>query len=160
MAAEADSKSIICELYSRYSDDIYQFALFSLSHESDAKDVVQEVFLRAYLSWGTFRHECSPKTWLHRIARNYMYDQFRKRRIEQSYRSNTDLQQVLAGGNTEWIETVELIWRLPKKYRDVLVMRSIEKMSVRDVSRVLGITESNVRVVYYRAKKKLLDMLE
>lgn len=62
----------IRSLYEQYANDIYRYARLTLGDSSVAKDVVQEVFLRAFRSWEQFRSEANPRTWLMSITRNYL----------------------------------------------------------------------------------------
>lgn len=70
----------ITQLYDFYANDVYRFARLTLDDQSDAEDVVQEVFVRALRNWNRFRFTSSPKTWLLSITRNCVMDVLRKKR--------------------------------------------------------------------------------
>ncbi|MCF8564574.1 sigma-70 family RNA polymerase sigma factor [Alicyclobacillus tolerans] len=73
----SSSKELIRSLYDLYSNDVYRYAWATLGDSTEAHDVVQEVFLRAYRSLNSYRHDASAKTWLMTIARNYIFDVLR-----------------------------------------------------------------------------------
>src|SRR5690349_16975295 len=82
---EPSAKEGIHSLFDLYANDIYRYARFTLQDHAEAKDVVQEVFLRAFRQWDRFRHDSSYKTWLLSITRNYMYDVLRKRKTQSKF---------------------------------------------------------------------------
>lgn len=159
LADHESPKAALQTLYEQYADDIFRFAVYTLRSEADAMDTVQETFLRAYRSWDSFRGEAGAKTWLFRIAKNYMVDLRRKRQTAVRF---AERQSVDAGGvanmNTD-IEVQELLAKLPPIYREVLLLRAVEGLSVAETAHALRLTETNVRVTYHRAKKQLDHLL-
>jgi RNA polymerase sigma-70 factor (ECF subfamily) len=157
----SDAKEEIQRLYELYADDIYRYARLTLNDNSEAHDVVQEVFFRAFKTWHNFRQDASEKTWLASIARNYMFDLLRKKKNTKQLLSNytppylTNEQQDITG-----LMTVEdAVSKLKKTYRQVLVLRHVENMSVAEVARTLGWTEGKVRITDMRALSKLREQL-
>ncbi|WAH38053.1 RNA polymerase sigma factor [Alicyclobacillus dauci] len=70
---EDDTHSIISALFEEHAESIFRFATLSLPRDLDAKDVVQEVFLKAYRSWNTYNKGSNERTWLYQIAKNHIY---------------------------------------------------------------------------------------
>lgn len=66
------------ELYERYFQRIYQFIYYMVSDPSLAEDLTQETFLRVYK--GQFRNDAALGTYIRKIARNIVYDSYRKKR--------------------------------------------------------------------------------
>lgn len=160
MKQELRAEDAIDELFSLYGNDVFRFALYTLHDEEESLDVVQETFYRAFLSWNYFRHEASPKTWLLRIARNYMCDLLRKKK---STKEKTYALRCMTNAQTELGSTIELmdvIARLPAKYRQVIILRVIQDQSVAETAQTLGWTESKVRLTQHRAAKKLREYLQ
>ncbi len=156
---ETDQQTaIIRQLFDEYADSLYRYAKYSLPPDIDARDVVQEVFLRAFRSWHGFQGQSSAKTWLYQIARNHIYDLLRKKRRE---RTHTETHVVFDGvTNMETlIELEDALSRLQPSHREVLNLRWLQDMSIAEVSEVLGWSESKVRVTFHRAKHKLREML-
>src|SRR5438045_1634913 len=79
LAGERDAYRALVE---RHSRSIFKLAYRIMGNESDADDVVQETFLRAYSKLGSFHFDASFKTWIYRIASNYCMDVLAKRKHE------------------------------------------------------------------------------
>jgi RNA polymerase sigma-70 factor (ECF subfamily) len=158
---EEDSrKEVIRQLFEEHADGIYRYVSYSLPSHIDARDVVQEVFLRAYQGWDGFQHKSSPKTWLYRIARNYIYDLLRKQ-----YRETSHVGYLETGVSVEpqelqtMVEYEDVLRQLPDLHRQVVVLRAVEGLNVRDTARILGCSEGSVRLIFYRARKRLQRLL-
>jgi RNA polymerase sigma-70 factor (ECF subfamily) len=151
-----------------------------LRDEEDARDAVQEGFLSAYRSIGTFQGGSQISTWLHRIVVNacLMRLRSRQRKPEESIeellpRFAEDGHQV-AHPTPEWEgsaeellarrETREMVRkaidRLPDSYRAVLLLRDIEELSTEEAARLVGITENAVKIRRHRARQALRTLLE
>lgn len=160
--SQITTEEVIDELFDLYSDDIYRFALYSLKNSNDAKDVVQEVFLKAFQSWENFRGNSHPKTWLLQIARNFMYDQFRKRRVEAKFIENYSLSHELSNRPEASVTVMDLkhaIGKLQRNYRQVVTLRLIHDLSVDDTAQVLRWSAGKVRTTQHRALKQLKKLL-
>jgi RNA polymerase sigma-70 factor (ECF subfamily) len=148
----------IQDLYETYSDEIYEFALYSLRNSQDARDTVQEVFLRALVSLHQFRNESSIKTWLFRIARNYIVDSYRRKGIEKNY-----LPSYVSSESTpiELTLTIsDFVMKLNPSQRQVIVLRFIQDLPIKTVAKILNWSSAKVRVTQYRALRQLRTLLE
>lgn len=160
MHAERTAQGEIQQWFERYADDIYRYARYSAPKTIDATDVVQEVFLRAYKSWGRFRRDANPRTWLYQIARHYIYDLLRKKRIEQTYleQQSIDLSDVSISMDT-LVELEDAIGELKPDQRQVFILRAIEDFSVEDTARILGFSKAKVKTTFHRAQRQLRNTL-
>ena len=152
---------IISELFLLHSNSIYRYAKYCLPRDIDSKDVVQEVFLRAFRSWDEFQGNSDPKTWLFSIARNHIYDLLRKKKRERMHEifQSTRPQEGSENLNTI-IELEDALSRLHPNYRQILVLRLIQDLSIPDIAKVLDWSESKVRITFHRARKKLQAELQ
>lgn len=154
-------------LMQRHLKGIYNLVLRMLSGDREAaQDLVQETFLSAFRSLGSFRRESRIATWFHRIAVNKVLNHRAKRKwkvvdLEQS-RELPDLQPE----PTQHLEEAELLKRmelavdeLPDGLRSVFVMRELQKKSYEEIADILETTPEAVRVRLHRAKKDLLKRL-
>jgi RNA polymerase sigma-70 factor, ECF subfamily len=149
------------QLYEMYSHDIYRYARMTLGHSADAYDVVQEVFLRAFRSWNTYRQKSTAKTWLMSIARNYMIDLLRKRQRESTYMSSYILEETNVE-STAMEVTMEIevaLSQLKSEYRQVIILRHVENLSMEETGQVLGWSVPKVRTTTHRAMVKLRSLL-
>jgi len=159
MSNPTNRSEIITTLFDEHADSIYRYARYCLPPDIDARDIVQEVFLRAFRSWHEFQGEASPKTWLFRIARNHIYDLLRKKRSQRAHELRGEF---VEGSNhlDTIIELEDALVGLQPAYQQVLNLRWIQDMSVPEVASVLGWSETKVRVTFHRAKKKLREVLQ
>jgi RNA polymerase sigma-70 factor (ECF subfamily) len=173
---DADAYRVLVE---RHSRALFRLAFRMTGNESDAEDVVQESFLRAYRQLGKFDERASFGTWLYRIATNCSLDlvRSRKRRSEQMApadpeRDDLSMDPVLnlpaldptperSALSTEVRERVaEAMNDLSPTERTAFVLRHFEGMCIEDVSRVLECQPGAAKHSVFRAVQKLRRALE
>lgn len=150
------------------------FLLYSLlKNEAEAEDVAQETVIKVYQNLHKFRGDSQFRTWVLSIARNEGLGRLRKisNRREDSLDAETDEQtgDYTPAILTSWrevpaeaLEQKELgtllrkaIEGLPEIYRNVVLLRDIEEMDIRESAAVLGISEASVKVRLHRARALL-----
>jgi RNA polymerase sigma-70 factor (ECF subfamily) len=160
-------------LIERYQERLYSMALRILGSPEDAKDVTQEIFIRAYRALHKFRGEAAFSTWLYRLATNLCLDMVRARKREGgrsvSFEGTESLPEKVADSALGPEElTIErdtrqrvrrAIAELPENYRVVLVLHHYQGLSYREIARVLGVPINTVATYIARAKQKLRDTL-
>ena len=169
----AGEKHLFHELIRRCERPIY-FLLFSLlKNQADAEDAAQETVIKVYQNLEKFRGDAQFRTWVLSIARNEGLARLRKigNRREDSLEAHTEEQ----GGDytpailTSWreipaeaLEQKELgailrkaIEGLPEIYRNVVLLRDIEEMDIRETAAALEISEASVKVRLHRARATL-----
>ncbi len=152
---------------------IYFLLMSLLRNEAEAEDAAQETVIKVYLNLKSFRGDSQFRTWVLSIARNEGLGRLRKEvaRREDSLDAETDEQtgDYTPAMLTSWrevpleaLERKELgailrraIEGLPEIYRNVVLLRDIEEMDVRETSTALGITEGAVKVRLHRARALL-----
>lgn len=169
----AGEKQLFHELIRPCERAIYFLLLSLLKNETEAEDAAQDTAIKVYLNLHLFRGESQFRTWVLSIARNEGLGRLRKlgTRREDSLDAETDEQ---TGDYTpailtcwreipsEALERSELgallraaIEGLPEIYRNVVLLRDIEEMDVRETANALGITEGAVKVRLHRARALL-----
>jgi len=150
------------------------FLLMSLLHnEAEAEDAAQDTAIKVYLNLKNFRGDSQFRTWVLSIARNEGLGRLRKAgtRREDSLEADTDEQTgdytpaILTSWREVPLEALEreelgallrkAIDGLPEIYRNVVLLRDIEEMDVRETAAALGITEGAVKVRLHRARALL-----
>lgn len=155
------------ELYTTYHNGIYQFIYFLVGDEALAQDLTQDTFVKAMQSTSVYRQQASEKTWLMKIARNCVYDQFRRKKlvkfipflkeheqIDYTYCPEQWLQE-----KTDQYKLYEALGQLPHTYREAIVLRKIEGFSVKESAQILGWNEAKVKNATERGLKKLREQL-
>jgi RNA polymerase sigma-70 factor (ECF subfamily) len=126
----------------------------------DVEDLVQETFLAALTHRRTFRGKCRPATWLARIAVNKCRSHHRWRRLRRFIPLPTSPATTAQDDSLETEEEVRrAVQRLPAKYREVIVLRYFEDMSIDQLIEVLGLRRTTVDKRLSRAREKLKETL-
>ncbi|RLQ96265.1 RNA polymerase sigma factor [Falsibacillus albus] len=160
---------LITEWFNRYSDDIYHYFIYRMG-TMDVDDYVQDVFVRAMKGLDKFQDLSSPKTWLYRIAMNLAIDEDRKKRRNSWRQKALQMNASLEGNHFQRpeqyfdlrennVELYNAILSLKSSYRDVVILRGINELSVTESAIALDWKESKVRSTYHRAKLALQKKL-
>jgi RNA polymerase sigma-70 factor (ECF subfamily) len=178
----AGERQLFHELIAPCERSIY-FLLFSLlRNEAEAEDAAQDTAIKVYQNLKNFRGDSQFRTWVLSIARNEGLGRLRRAgtRREDSLDAETDEQTgdytpaILTSWREVPLEALErqelgallrkAIEGLPEIYRNVVLLRDIEEMDVRETAAALGITEGAVKVRLHRARallqKELAPKLE
>ena len=151
-------------LLNRYEKPIFNTAYRVLHDYEDAKDVTQNVFLKAFENLARFDSKYRFFSWICRIAINESINLCKRRKrfegVENEISNNGDTPEHLLS-RTELNGIVQAaLMSLGFEYRVVVVLRHFNDYSYREMSEVLGITEGNVGVRLNRIRKQLAEMLK
>ncbi len=149
-------------------DAAHNLARWLLRNEEDAKDVVQEAYLRAFKSFGGF-HGSNGRAWLLTIVRNTSYTLLKKNRAVDL--TTTFDEEIHASGDesaspaiiVEHAEDAELVTKamdeLPAEFREILVLRHQEGLSYKEIADIAQIPPGTVMSRLARARAKLREYL-
>ena len=151
------------QLYKLYYKPMYNVSLRIVNNETDAEDIMQESFLKAFKKIDTYKGEVSFGAWLKKIVINRSLDYLKKRKVKfeeisQKTTEVADYQMELKEVDLKTIKNA--IQGLPDGYRIVLSLYLIEGYDHEEISQILGISNSNSRTQYLRAKNKLRELLK
>jgi len=151
-----------------YSADIAVLANRLLGWPGDVEDVVQDIFLAAFVGLKKFRCECSLKTWLFTITINKCRSYRHKRMLRLRFFSQAAKKMVSAPARATDKRLIEneifnrvrrAVTALPPKYREPVVLRYLQELPTDKISRILGISENALQVRLSRARKRLKQEL-
>ena len=149
-------------LVERHSRPLFRLAYRLTRNESDADDIVQETFMRAYRSLDSFDARASFGTWLYRIATNAALDMMRRRKRDEA-EPIADDDVVAAPSHSEGLPFRDALDRgmrsLSGNERTAFVLRHFEGRSIDEISEVLGTQVSATKNTIFRAVKKLREVL-
>jgi RNA polymerase sigma-70 factor, ECF subfamily len=170
-------RDAFCELVRPYERMVYATAISVVKNTADAEEVAQEAVLKAFSGLSRFRGEAKFSTWLLQITYNEAKMKLRKARPH-LYESLDDQPQNEEGDSwpkdfadwrpipSELLEQNEVcqavqdaINSLNPSYREVLVLRDIQHLSIKETTAILGISEANVKTRLHRARLLLRDSL-
>ncbi len=168
-AARSGDRQAFDELVRRTFVDTFTLARRLTGNEEDARDVVQEAYLRAWRGIGKFRGDAQFSTWLYRITANAASTHVHKRRRQRAEPFDDDFEPVdtRAGQRvSEAAESAEALDRiahaldeLPAKLRAVVVLKDVYGLPHEEIADELGISVSAAKVRLHRARRKLRDTL-
>jgi RNA polymerase sigma-70 factor, ECF subfamily len=176
LAAQGDHDAF-ARIMRRYNQRLYRLAVSVMGDASEAEDVLQESYVRAFYALSTYAGAGSLGAWLARIVRNEAIDRVRSR---DSRRSHVAIEADL-GGQSEEDETnvstdplqsltdpqalaanadlrrllERAIQRLPEQFRSAFVLREVEGLSVEETAEYLGIPPATVKTRDHRARNLL-----
>ena len=148
-------------------DAAYNLARWLMRNETDAEDLVQEAYVRAFTHFAGFRGG-DGKAWLLAIVRNSCYDRLKQKGVREQYTfdetlHSTDRQTLNPETSLLQAERSELVREslaeLPPEYREVLVLRELEQLSYREIATIAGIPLGTVMSRLSRARQRLQQSL-
>lgn len=165
-AAEGDVSSFE-KIYRAYSGFVYTLALKLTHNQQDAQEAAQDVFMKVYRSLRSFRFQSALKTWIYRIAVTTAFNHYRKNikhkknRIE--FDDAVEIKNTVEAGNPP--EDSDLRIRIDKalekmspKLKACLLLRELEGLNYKEISKVLNVPVNTVRSRLKRAREALLSM--
>lgn len=168
--AENKNEEKFISLYKAFVDEIYQYIFLRTGLDASlAEDITQDVFLDVFKSLNGFRELCSIRTWIFKIAKNKLFDFYRKqyslKKIELVY-----IDEPPAGGMSapeqdieEFIESIleneivcDCLSRIPRHYRIVLILKYVDEKSVRQIAEIIRKSPKAVESMLQRAKNAFI----
>lgn len=162
----------------RHNRQLYRVARGVLGNDTDAEDVVQETYVRAFTHLDGFRGEARLSTWLTRIALNEALGRVRDRRPTTDLRhldaideqgearviflpsARQDSNPEASAARAEARRLLErAVDQLPGPFRAVFVMRDVEELSVEETASQLGLRPETVKTRLHRARRQLRQSL-
>ena|SRR5579883_1369046 len=150
--------------YDQYADAIFRYCYYRVFNKEKAEDLTQEAYLKTWRYLQQGKTIDNLRAFLYRTAGNLIIDESRKHRevslnriMEKGFSPmmdpRGDIELRLAGQ-----EALKIIQSLDDKYRDVIIMKYVEDLSVREIAQILGETENNVYVRISRGFEKIRQM--
>jgi len=178
--ASAGDAAALERLLIRAQEVAYRFSWLVCGHAEDAEDVMQDALIRTYERVGTIKDPSAFRAWLFRTVRNACLMK-RRRRVDEPARMESLDEPVPAGadgrtGSREvashskgpdelalnaWLgeRLRRALATLPPAYRMIVLLREMEGLSTREVAKVSGMTEDNVKTRLHRARVMMREAL-
>ncbi len=169
------------ELILQHEKIVYNVALRMMNHSEDARDISQEVFLKAYRSLGNFDERSAFSTWLYRITHNTCIDEIRKRKNKQTYSLEEELEsdegsmqrQIADEGDTpeeslireeKKSEILQALDILSEEHKMAIILRDIKGLSYEEIAEIqelsLGTVKSRISRARNQLKAEILKIME
>ncbi len=166
-------------LIDKYKNMVFTISFRMLGNHTDAEDASQEVFLRLYNSLSKYNSNHKFSNWLYQITMNICRDELRKRKSTKTSLSldepireedGKDIASLIpdeynlperVAEENELRNRLELaIQKLPKDYKEPLVLRYTKGLSYEDISSILKLPIGTVKIRIHRARKMIREMLK
>ncbi|KAB7704111.1 RNA polymerase sigma factor SigW [Bacillus aerolatus] len=163
------------EIVELYKDKVYQICYRMLWDRYEAEDAAQETFIKAFINIHTYDPGKKFATWLYRIATNLCIDRIRKKKpdyhldAEVAGTEGLNMYSQVASAeklpeeaveNLELKETIQAaIFKLPEKYRSVIVLKYIEELQLQEIAEILELPLGTVKTRVHRGREALRKYL-
>lgn len=147
-------------MYNEFADDIYRWLFVHVRDVALAEDLTADTFLKAWKNFDSFDRK-HPRGWLYAIARNTLTDHWRKKKplaldetievADEDAPSNEEVLDI----KIEAKRAAKAIAQLPDDMKSVVTLRFMQGYSAKQTAEALDISEANVRVIQFRALKRL-----
>jgi RNA polymerase sigma-70 factor (ECF subfamily) len=156
----------LAEIYDCYAESIYRYVYRFVGDASLAEDLTSEVFLKLLQVLGTSRAPQEQlQGWLYRVARNLAVDWYRQQSKGAQFSLNEELTPSGDSAVTRLEQQelhqdlIEAIYKLTPSQQQVIVLRFGEGRKIGEVARLMGKSEGSVKLMQYRAMKRLRKLL-
>ncbi len=170
-AALGGDKEAFGRLVERYQDRVFNTLVRVLGSRDDARDIVQDAFVQAFVKLDSFRGDAKFYTWLYRIAMNLALSHRRRRRPTESLDATKDnvgeepvaqqptaAQEMIERERAEQLQ--QALLELNDGHRQILVLRELEGFSYETISEILELPVGTVRSRLFRARIQLKEQLQ
>jgi len=155
-------------LYHRYARQMLNVAYRILRNEEEAKDVLQEAFIKAFKQIGSLKNQAGFGGWLKRIVVNTAINHGKKQGVQFVDFSEAKNEHLISSEEPEGEEMIgfnlqlakSALLELPNGYRTVLSLYLIEGYDHEEIAGILGISKSTSLSQYHRSKKKLISIIK
>lgn len=154
-------RQALVDLYDRYKSRIFAFCLTIVGNREDAEDATHDAFRYVFAKLGTYAARGKFAPYLFRVARSFCVDLLRRRARQASLPEEFDVAEL----PEERFETDEkdglrsALEALPELYREVVLLRVTNGLSVEEVSRIVGVPEGTVKSRLHHAIRALRRMM-
>lgn len=153
---EEEKRKELNFVINEYSNLLYRICILILKSKEDTQDVLQETFIRYMEKMPKFEAEEQRKAWLIKVSQNKCKDFLRFHKRHQ-YVELSEVEELI--GIDEKKFDLEELWKLPAKYKSVILLYYVEGYSVREIASLLQISEGAVKKRMQRGREQLRSML-
>lgn len=158
------------EAYDQYADDIFRHCYFRLGDREQAKELMQDAFMKTWEYLAAGKKVKNLRAFLYRTAHHLLIDLLRRRskREESSLEALQEAGFDLAGSDDADADVAQelsdqlvttLIQKVKEPYRTALIMRHIDDLSVKDIASMLGVSVNVISVRVHRGMEQLRTLL-
>ena len=143
-------------IYKTYWQKVYRICMGYVNDTDAAKDLAQETFVKVLQQLHNFRNEAAIGTWIFRIASNTCLRQLQRDKKIVKSELPTELKEEVIETTIE--KKVQILYRCISELKEVdriIISLELEDMNQKEIAKIIGISEGNIRVRIHRIKEKL-----
>lgn len=170
---KSGDREAFIKAYDNFADDLYRFAYFKLGSEEEAKDLVSIIFLKTWnhIQTNSLKDSKTLRALLYKIARNAIIDHYRDKGLAASISledapqalevpDDSQNQEDLIDQKSDLDLVQQKLMLLKDEYREIIIWRFIEDLSMDEIASITGKKKGNIRVLLHRAITALKELLE
>ena len=165
-------------LVTKYRNRIYSMAYHIIQNETEAWDISQEAFIKAWRAMGSFKSDATFYTWLYRITHNVCYDWMRKKKFESDGEFDDSEKEHRVAAGAEAVPRgaprpdqarknaelkVQIDWaisQLSADHRQIILLKEMDGLSYQEIADVMKCSLGTVMSRLFYARKKLQELLK
>lgn len=151
------------ELYRAHAAEVYRYAYAVLGNSADAEDVTQTTFVNALRALERGERPRKPTNWLITIGHNVIRQRFRQQQSrprEVELDRDVSVAEAADDDGPSMEDLVRALQRIPPTQREALVLREMEGRSYKEISAILGVSQTTLETRIFRARRSLAEELE
>lgn len=161
----SESKKKFERMFFDFSDVVYRLCLYKTGSPITAEDLTQDVFLRLWKSVSSGKIIDQPKSYIYQIARNLIVDYYQsKKTVSLDGLMDEGFESVSGEASPETLSEISMLRKtiesLEDDYREVIYLKFVEGLGVKEIGEIIGVSENLVSVRINRGKKKLEELLK
>jgi len=157
---EKIEKLSISKLYDRFAADVYRYAFSLLKNKEEAKDAMQEAFVRYVENENSFKDQCSQKTWLFVITRNYCYNKLKSADYKCLELPDEEYQSAYEF-NIDWKLSIQnALMKLNGEQNELIFLVDYAGYSYKEIAKITKQSLENVKIKIFRARQELRKYLK
>ena len=151
------------KLFDAYYMKVFSYAMTLTRDRTQAEEITQDTFFRAFATKHRFRGESDEGTWLCAIAKNFFLDKRRRRSRHKTISEDIpdpgkNVEKIVEDRDSSF-QIHLMLHQLEEPYREVFMLRVFGELSFREIGIIFKKTENWARVTYYRARMKLRERI-
>ncbi|MCK5542310.1 MAG: RNA polymerase sigma factor [Desulfobacterales bacterium] len=166
--AQAGEKKAMEQIITNYNDQIFRLVFYRINSWTDAQDLTQEAFIKAFKNIKKLKEAEKFKPWVYSIALNLVKDFYRKKKFLSFLGQANDLENIIeydpySENKSDLIKAKEFEEEIKNKYikflskneKQIFMLKYIDDLTIHEISQTLNKSESTVKTHLYRSIKKI-----
>ncbi len=162
-----DDKISMEDLIEKYSKELMKLCYLYLKDYQLAEDAVQDILIKIYRKYNTFRKESNEKTWVTKIAINTCKNYTRKSCYKQEYIEENlelfikeDTKNSLSYRDEDSLSLLNAVYNLPEVYKEVILLYYYKEYSIKEIAEILKEKQGTIGVRLKRGRDALKEMFK